>query len=305
MNKNLDPTIETDYKARLNQVFIFIDTHLDKPLSLEEVASVACFSPYHFHRIFKLMTGEKLHEYITRRRIEKAASELMHSRKSVLDITMNVGFSSNSSFTKAFKKYYDVSPSQFREQNYKRIRKISQVESKMGQMSSSYTSYICVMKNLQQWISDNARIEVKESQKIDLAYLPVIGLQNIEKSFARLMQWATPLGLMNAKTKMAIVYYDSLKITEPQNIRLNTCMVLSSLIEPTEEIGVMTIEKGKYIIGHFEITMPDFEKAWTGLYMWMNEKGYKRADKESFEIYHNNFNEHPDKKCIVDLYIPV
>ena len=51
--------------------------------------------------------------------------------------------------------------------------------------------------------------------------------------------------------------------------------------------------------------MDEFEKSWTGLFIWMNENRYKKADKNPFEIYHNDYRDHPDKKSIVDFYIPV
>lgn len=78
-----------------------------------------------------------------------------------------------------------------------------------------------------------------------------------------------------------------------------------NLGKPRGEIGLTTIEKGKYITGHFEISLDEFEKSWTGLFIWMNENGYKKTEGNPFEIYQNNFNDHPEKKCVVDLYIPI
>ncbi|GAB4450942.1 MAG: hypothetical protein Fur0028_06520 [Bacteroidales bacterium] len=43
----------------------------------------------------------------------------------------------------------------------------------------------------------------------------------------------------------------------------------------------------------------------TGLFLWMNKNGYKKADREPFEIYYNNFKEHPERKAIVDFCIPI
>ena len=80
------------------------------------------------------------------------------------------------------------------------------------------------------------------------------------------------------------------------------------LDKPTEtkgEIGTTSIENGKCIVGKFEIGLNEFEKSWTGLFLWMNENGYKKDDREPFEIYHNNFNEHPKRKAIVDFCIPI
>src|SRR6476469_692713 len=126
--------IQTDYINRINQVFSFIDENLDADLSLEKIAEVAHFSPFHFHRIFKAITGETLNAYLNRRRIEKAAATLIHQRnKSVTEISLQNGFISNSSFTRAFKKFYGLSPTEFRQQNNLKFSKISQLESKNGQ----------------------------------------------------------------------------------------------------------------------------------------------------------------------------
>ena len=65
-----------DYKRRMLRVLVHIQEHLDDALALEHLASVACFSPYHFHRIFKGMVGETLQEHIRRLRLERAASQL-------------------------------------------------------------------------------------------------------------------------------------------------------------------------------------------------------------------------------------
>ena len=60
-----------------------------------------------------------------------------------------------------------------------------------------------------------------------------------------------------------------------------------------------------FIIGSFVIDLSEFEKAWNSLFVWMAESGYKKADREVFEIYHNDYRVHPEKKCIVDYYIPI
>ena len=67
----------------------------------------------------------------------------------------------------------------------------------------------------------------------------------------------------------------------------------------------ITIDSGKCIIGSFEIAPYEFEKSWTGLFVWMNENGYKKSSENPYEIYHNDFREHPENKFIVDLCIPI
>jgi AraC family transcriptional regulator len=303
--KILDKEIETDYKNRINRVFEFIDENLESDLSLNTVSEIAFFSPFHFHRVFKFVTKETLNEYVTRRRIEKSASDLLHKNITITEIAHKYGFSDNSSYSRTFKKYFGISPIGFIKENPNRHSKIRQLKSKNGQEYPDYEKYICVINNLKNWIKMNAKIEIKEMPKMDLAYVSSIGPNNLENAYGTLMQWATPKGLMNNQTKMITVYHDSFKVTEANKVRMSASILLDKEVETNGEIGLTTIKAGKFIVGSFEIGLNEFEKSWTGLFVWMNENGYKKADREPFEIYHNNFNEHPQRKAIVDFCIPI
>lgn len=300
-----DKEIQADYKNRINRVFEFIDKKLESDLSLNTVSEIAFFSPFHFHRVFKFVTGETLKEYVTRRRIEKSALDLLHKNIAVTELAHKYGFSDNSSFSRAFKKYFGTSPTIFKKENPNRHSKIRQLESKNGQGYPDYTKYICIINNLKNWIKMNAKIEIKEMQKMNLAYVSSIGPQNLESAYGKLIQWATLKGLMNEKTKMVTIYHDSFKVTRADKVRMSASILLDKPIKTEGEIGIKTIENGKFIIGSFEIGLNEFEKSWTGLFVWMNENGYKKSDREPFEIYYNNFNEHPKRKAIVDFCIPI
>jgi AraC family transcriptional regulator len=284
-----------------------IDDSLNTELSLESVSKITHYSPFHFHRIFKNEIGETLNQYINRRRIEKCAGILFRRKEiPINEIFSNYGFTSNSSFTRAFKKYYKVSPTEFRKQSPSKFSKIRQTQSKNGQKSQVFEYYICNINNHLNWIQMNAKIEVKKCEKVELAYINCIGIQGQSPAFGRLMNWAGPKGLLNKPDfKMATIYHDSFKVTAPNKVRMSACLVLDAPIDIEGEIGLRTIEEGKFITAHYEIRVHEFEQAWTSLFVWMNENGYKKADQDPYEIYNNDFNTHPEKKCIVDLYIPV
>lgn len=74
-------TTWNDYKARILRVLTHIHEHLDEELDLEELARVACFSSFHFHRIFAAMTGETIADHVRRLRLERAAIELRGGRE--------------------------------------------------------------------------------------------------------------------------------------------------------------------------------------------------------------------------------
>ncbi len=104
-----------EYISRVNKVLDYIEKHISENFSLEELAGVAAFSKYHFHRIFYSITGETLFQFIQRVRIERAAYQLLANKdKPITEIAFDNGFSGSSSFAKAFKAYYGVSASRWR-----------------------------------------------------------------------------------------------------------------------------------------------------------------------------------------------
>jgi len=299
--------VSEEYIGRINTILRFIDNNLDNQLSLEKIAEKASYSPFHFHRIFKAITGEPLNAYIIRKRIEKTAGILIRQKGvSVSELSLQYGFSSNSSFTRAFKKVYGISPSEFRKLSPGKYSKICKVESKNGQENQIFEKYICNINNQITWIKMNAKIEIKEFLETDIAYVTQIGVEGIEQAFDKVLRWGRSKGMLeNSNTKIARIFHDSFKITDPDKVRMSICMFLDKEMKAEGEIGMDSIAGGKHIVSRFEITVEEFEKSWSGLFIWMNENGYQKSAHDPFEIYHNNFNDHPEKKCIVDFCIPI
>lgn len=103
-----------DYVDRVNRAVDYITRNLAEPLRLEDVARAACFSSYHFHRIFRGVMGETLAAFVKRVRLERAVHLLSHRKgASITDIALACGFSSSSDFTRSFRAQYGVPPSKF------------------------------------------------------------------------------------------------------------------------------------------------------------------------------------------------
>jgi AraC family transcriptional regulator len=103
-------------RERLRRVTDYIEAHLAEPLSLTEIAEIACLSPFHFSRSFKRSAGVGLHEYVIRRRIERAKQLMLYSDLSLVQIAGAVGFDSQSSFTARFRREVGLSPGRFRKE---------------------------------------------------------------------------------------------------------------------------------------------------------------------------------------------
>ena len=108
------PVTTADYQRRINTVVEYIRTHLDETLDLRTLAEVSSFSPCHFHRIVSAFLGEPPGEFIARTRIETAARLLLYSDLTVAEIAYRVGYDAPSSLTKAFGRFFGISPKEYR-----------------------------------------------------------------------------------------------------------------------------------------------------------------------------------------------
>ncbi len=99
---------------RINHVLEYIEENIDTKLDLSLLAAQSALSKYHFHRIFKALLGEQPLKYIEKRRLARAAHDLMNTDRRIVDIAFDFGFESHESFIRVFKKNYFVTPSKFR-----------------------------------------------------------------------------------------------------------------------------------------------------------------------------------------------
>lgn len=296
-----------EHIKRIRKVLNFIEENLDNELSLENLAEIGNYSPFHFHRIFRGIIGETLQEYINRKRLEKSAMLLSHhKKKSLEDVFSEVGFKSYSTFSKTFKKYFGVSPSFFRKNAPEKFSKILPMNSNIGQKEVVFQQYLYNINQMKNFMETNAKIEVKELPEMNLASVLSIGVQNIDNAYNKLISWGISKNLFpRENVKMISVYHDSFKVTAPNKVRIHACMLLDEPIKTDGEIFPETLPKGRHIVGSYFIGIQEFEKAWQSLFLWMNENGYQYKRTFPFEIYHNNFKEHPEKKCRVDFCIPI
>ena len=91
-----------EWLKNLSNAIEYIEDNLDKEISYEEAARIACCSTYYFQRLFSYVSGVSLSEYIRKRRMSQAAFELQRTDKKVLDVALKYGYTSPTSFNRAF-----------------------------------------------------------------------------------------------------------------------------------------------------------------------------------------------------------
>ncbi len=298
---------QKEYINRINRVLDYIESNLEKELSLEMISKVALFSPFHFHRIFNAFTGETIYNFVKRKRVEKAAGMLLNNPdESISDIAYHCGFNNVSVFCRNFKSHFGKSAQEYRKEAFYKKSKMGQFESKNNQLFSDGHNYVCSDETLKNMIMQK-KIEIKDMPALNLVFTRHMGdFSKIGAAYGKLMQWAGPRGLLNnPNLKTVTVYHDDPNVTKIENVRQSACITVDSPVKTEGEYGYLTIPPGKYVVGSFEIHASEFTEAWNSVCIWLSESGYQPDDKNPYELYYNNHEEHPDKKFILDICIPV
>ena len=132
---------KSSYEARLLRVLAYISDNLDGDLSLEALADVACMSPYHWHRVFRAITGETPAEAIRRIRLLKAANRLVNEGLSLAQAAEQSGYPNVASFSRAFRAAHGLSPGEFRDNGV-------QLAVALRQASGEYAMYPVAIQDL-------------------------------------------------------------------------------------------------------------------------------------------------------------
>ena len=304
--------MENGYTARINRVIDYIDRNIGKPLCLEELAEVACFSKYHFHRIFASMTGETLYQFILRLRLEKAAALLLLKRDlSVTAIAFDCGFSDSAVFARNFRNMFGISASEWR-------------KNKKGD-SFSGTSTSAGLKDGRQSIAAGRRpgtdivkpfggekeIEIRKLPDIQVAYIRHTGPYKGDPDlfaglYRQLFSWAGSRGLLDGKEiETMVIYHDTPEITKDEQLRISVCLPVDSSVEGDGEIGRMEIPGGEYAFIPFLLAVDEYQAAWNWVYCsWLPVCGYEPDDRAVFEYYPGQ-KDCPKGKTRVSICVPV
>lgn len=183
-----------DYLERINRAIDHVLRHLAEPLPLDEVARVACFSPYHFHRIFKALVGETVHDFVKRARLEHALNLLSHRPGvSLTEVALACGFSSSSDFSRSFRARFGVPPRAFDVQTLRRLRREQMVGALLPEGQRHRLARLPPGQNPDGFV---ARLRPVPARRV--AYLRVFKPYEgtgVAEAAARLVAWADARGL--------------------------------------------------------------------------------------------------------------
>jgi AraC family transcriptional regulator len=265
------------YQERILRVLLHIQLNLDHQLDLEELARVACFSPFHFHRIFRAIVGETVMEHVRRLRLEHAAQRLRFSDRPVIDLALDAGYESHEAFTRAFSARFGLSPS-----SYRKMRRPVPADPPA-----------------------DVRLERFGPQRV--AFLRHIGTYDqAAATWQKLMSWAVPRGLLGPSFLMLGIVHDAPEVTPEAKLRYDASLAVPDTVQPEGEIGVQEVAASEYaVLTHMGpyTTLPETYDRLFG--DWLPLSSREPASLPAFERYWNSPYDTAPEDLRTDIYLPL
>lgn len=286
--------------SRINDVLYRIHQDISQPLLAKDLASMAAYSEQHFHRVFKSVVGESVHDYIRRARLEFAANQLMFDgQANILEVATKCGFVSASSFSRAFKAVFGVSPGAWRKH-----------DSKSHHDNGSYHKPYLQDPEIAQHYQ---RLESLVLPRAELVELPARSVAYVRhKGYDRSIKqaWQTLIAWANQEQRGYSEQF-ALHHSNPAWVELNQCRyvaciaidkpllkrgIVNSLIIPGGLHGVFKLE-GKY--GELLVQLSHI------LERWLPNSGFKMQSTPAYVHYKKNHFLSEDERFELDFFLPL
>lgn len=277
---------KNDHNQRINEVLSYIHLDISLEHSVESLSKRASMSPFYFNRVFKKTTGESVHAYVRRVRLEHAANSLIFNPDSTISqILSESGFVSNSSFTHAFKECFGVTPSKWRE-----IDIPLHVSDNISEISPLH-------------------VEVGNMPKKRVAYVRHKGYdKSIKEAWQRLEEWCYETNLEFSSFPMIGLHHSNPNIVKKEDCHYVACLELDKDFAyfRSGEVGVMYIPRmfcAKFSLrGVYGDLMKYMDYIY---YQWLPNSKYEKVHLPSLALYHKNHFISKDEKFELDFYIPI
>ena len=288
----MKPSTERDYHRRIARVIEAILTDPGAPHGVESLASVAHLSPFHFHRIYRALTGESIAETVQRLRLAEAAYRLTAATDSVTSIALTVGYDSPQAFARAFRGFAGVSPSEFQARQ-RDLANPSPATTATGVPGAGIAGTAWPL------------VELVELAPIGALCLRHHGpIATISQTFRTLLRMLSTGGVSVAmQSRVGICSGDP---EQGDGFCYLAGMVPTVPIAPVDGVEAVRIEGGLYsahrLVGPAALIAPTFQVLSGG---WLPQSGYEPDDRPALEIYRGPPSSAAGKQGVTDLLIPI
>ena len=278
-----------DHQERINKVLLHLQENLGESLSLERLARIACFSPFHFHRLFVAYVGEPLSAHIRRLRLERAALLLRTSSTSITNLALDTGYETSAAFNKAFQQHFHVSPTTF--------RKSPQINFTVApKLKSSITASIRMKPKI---------INRPEKQAVFVRRTGAYE-ESASAAWEAVCRFAYSHRLVQPDREFIGISHDDPQITAEDKLRYDACVTVSQPVKPEGEVGVQKIAGGKYAVFLHKGPYENLARTYQFIYReWLPTSGERLRDAPSFELYLNAPERTKPENLKTEIHIPL
>ncbi|MHA2937816.1 AraC family transcriptional regulator [Vibrio sp. RC27] len=284
------------YLSKIQKGVDYIEDNLDKPLDLKSVSAHANMSHWHFQRIFKGLTNETLKSYVRSRRIANSMDSLYNKNLSILDVAIASGFESHEAYTRAFKKLFGYSPSEYRE------RSSQSLIMKKARFDNEY------LKNLNQNLTLEPRIYTSQLKQLVGTKIEVIGIEsektNIAEKLPSLWQSFIPR-LAEIENQIEGTCYGIISVEEnkegEQKLFYTSCVEVSEIASLPEGMISLTLPEQRYAeFKHKgQVNTKHFNQTISYIYSsWLLRSNMKHTYGPDVETYGPEFQYQSDNSIV-------
>lgn len=277
---------KSSYEARLLRVLAYICDNLDGDLSLDALADVACMSPYHWHRVFRAITGETPAEAIRRIRLLKAANRLVNENLSLAEAAEQSGYPNVASFSRAFRAAHGMSPGEFRDNGV-------QLAVTLRQASGEYAMY---------------PVSIQELPPARAAGVLHTGpYTELGKAFQHLGGVIAARNLFSHVTGVIAVYRDVPGARPDAELRAHAAVMIADTF-PADIDGFeyFDLVGGKHAVMEHKGPYATLGAAYDWLYgKWLPQSREEPRDAPPVELYVNDPMQTPPDELRTDIRLPL
>ncbi|WP_106278184.1 GyrI-like domain-containing protein [Paraburkholderia sp. BL25I1N1] len=293
----MKPSTERDYRRRIARVVEAILLEPGAHHTLESLAAVALLSPFHFHRVYRALTGESVVETVQRLRLAQAAQRLTDAAASVTAVAHDAGYNSPQAFARAFRGFTGVSPSEFKAWQ-KRLAAPCTGRAADAQVDAPRNNAAAPAL---------PAVELTEIAPFDVLSLRHDGpVATIGQTFRSLMTMlrCDEKAVMDQRVGICVrdpaakdsFSYRAAIVASPHDVPLEA----SDAVEPLRlEGGLYAVHR---LIGPYALISPTFRALYGG---WLPQSGYLRDRRPALELYRNPLVAGLQQTCVTDLMIPI
>lgn len=284
---SLKPSTKLDYGRRIARAIARIAADPARTLTLEELAEAAAFSPFHFHRIYRELTGETPADTLARERLSRAAALLRREKLPIEAVARRCGYGSAAAFTRAFRAAYGVPPAAYRDGDG------------LGAPLPPPTT------NRESTAMFD--VTIREEPAMRLATLPHRGPYGaIGTVFDRLMAWAGARGLVGDDSRFIALYHDDPVSVPEKDLRSEAGITVPPGVEASEGVTIQDLPPTRVAVLVFKGPYAELEGAYSWIYRdWLPASGEEPADQPCREDYLNDCRTLPPSEWLTAIMVPL